>query len=58
MLGKLLWGVELTLPVLGRRAVATRFWLGRVAAQDPLMMAIRVVTGIHMPAPATTTYGQ
>lgn len=50
-LGALLWGCELTGPVLGRTAVGSRFWLGRVAARDRLAVAIRTVIGLHMPMP-------
>jgi hypothetical protein len=49
-LGGLLWGAELTAPVLGWTSLATRFWLGRVAKRDPLAVAIRIVVGLHMPA--------
>jgi hypothetical protein len=51
LLGMLLWGTELTRPVLGWSAMPQRFWLGRQAARDPLMVAIRTVIGLFMPLP-------
>jgi len=57
-LGALLWGCELTGPVLGRTAFGTRFWLGRVAARDPLAVAIRIVIGLNMPLPGATGGGR
>jgi Zn-dependent protease with chaperone function len=53
--GALLWGVELTAPVLGWRAPVSRFWLGRIARRDRLAVAIRVVIGLHMPTPKIST---
>jgi hypothetical protein len=53
VLGGLLWGAELTAPVLGWTSLASRFWLGRVAKRDPLAVAIRIVVGLHMPAPSS-----
>ncbi|MBO0867465.1 MAG: M48 family metallopeptidase [Micromonosporaceae bacterium] len=50
-LGMLLWGVELSGRVLGRRALLLRFWLGRHARRDPLVMAIRTVMSIGLPTP-------
>jgi hypothetical protein len=54
-LGTLLWGLDILPHVLGRREFAARFWLGRLAARDPLMMAIRVIFGLYLPMPATPT---
>ncbi len=56
-LGVLLWGTELTAPVLGRRSLWLRFWLGRAARRDRLAVAIRTVIGLHMPVPATGSGG-
>ncbi len=57
LLGMLLWGIELLKPVIGRSMVVPRFWLGRLAARDPLMVAIRTVTGLYMPLPTGGTSG-
>jgi Zn-dependent protease with chaperone function len=57
-LGALLWGCELTGPVLGWTAFGTRFWLGRVAARDRLAVAIRIVIGLNMSLPGATGGGQ
>jgi Zn-dependent protease with chaperone function len=46
-LGSLLWGAEVAGSVLGWRALVGRFWLGRIAARDPLAVAIRIVVGPH-----------
>ncbi|HEY2792977.1 MAG TPA: M48 family metalloprotease [Micromonosporaceae bacterium] len=56
-LGTLLWGLDQVPQVVGRRALAARFWLGRLAARDPLMVAIRVVIGLYMPLPSTPAAG-
>lgn len=52
VLGMLLWATEMLKPVLGGTALISRFWLGRLAARDPLMIAIRTVIGLHMPLPS------
>jgi len=49
ILGTLLWGIELLKSVTGIRMKVSRFWLGRLAARDPLMVAIRTVIGLYMP---------
>ncbi|GIH14393.1 GPP34 family phosphoprotein [Rugosimonospora africana] len=54
LLGMLLWATEASRPVLGRSALAHRFWLGRQAARDPLMVAVRTVTGLHTDLPRPT----
>jgi hypothetical protein len=50
-LGVLLWGTELAAPVLGRSALVTRFWLGRIAARDRLAVAVRIVIGLNTSLP-------
>lgn len=52
VLGMLLWATEMLRSVLGRTALIPRFWLGRLAARDPLMIAIRTVIGLYMPLPS------
>ena len=53
VLGALLWGTELIGSLLGWRSSWSRFWLGRLARQDRLALAIRTVSGITMPLPHT-----
>ncbi len=57
VLGMLLWAMESLKPVLGMTAIIPRFWLGRLAARDPLMIAIRTVIGLHMPLPPLPSGG-
>jgi Zn-dependent protease with chaperone function len=57
VLGMLLWATEMLKPVLGRTALIPRFWLGRLAARDPLMIAIRTVIGLYMPLPSDGSGG-
>jgi Zn-dependent protease with chaperone function len=54
VLGKLLWATEQLSRLYRRVALVSRFRLGRVAARDPLAMAIRIVVGIHMPLPSAS----
>lgn len=49
VLGALLWGTELTAPVLGWTSLWARFWLGRLAARDRLAVAVRTVIGLNTP---------
>ncbi len=53
--GALLWGIELTAPVLGWRAPVSRFWLGRIARRDRLAVAIRIIIGLRMPMTKIST---
>ena len=48
-LGALIWATELAVPVLGRTALASRFWLGRIARHDQLAAAARAVIDLNTP---------
>jgi Zn-dependent protease with chaperone function len=52
LLAMLLWAAELTKPVFGWSVVAPRWFLGRLAARDPLMIGVRIVTGLSITLPS------
>ena len=47
----LLWAAEMTKAVLGWAVVLPRFFAGRLAARDPLMVGVRIVTGLNITLP-------